>query len=180
MKSTMNEGIDMGEIFIEENGVYQIDCSKAIWATDEIHGEYHRACVQLKDCDFLVEDNESLYLIEYKNANIKNAENPAAFKPEEDKMLNKVIQKFYDSLHYIYLIEKKKPIEYIYVLEYPKGDIVTRKRLRNKMKQKLPFDLQDNIGTGNKLIEKVEVLSIEEWNTHEKYGIFPITQVATV
>ena len=152
----------MGEKFVEENGVYQIDCSKAIGATDQIHEVYHKAGVQLKDCDFLVEDNESFYLIEYKNANINNAENPAAFKPEEDKMLNKVVQKFYDSLHYLYLTGKKKPIEYIYVLEYPKGDIVTRKRLRNKMKQKLPFKLQDNIGTGNKLIEKVEVLSIEE------------------
>ncbi len=170
----------MGEKFVEENGVYQIDCSKAIWATDQIHEVYHKAGVQLKDCDFLVEDSESFYLIEYKNANINNAENPVAFKPEEDKMLNKVVQKFYDSLHYLYLTGKKKPIEYIYVLEYPKGDIVTRKRLRNKMKQKLPFKLQDNIGTGNKLIEKVEVLSIEEWNAHEKYGIFPITQVAAV
>ena len=27
----------MGEKFVEENGVYQIDCSKAIWATDQIH-----------------------------------------------------------------------------------------------------------------------------------------------
>ena len=180
MKSTINEGVDMGEKFVEENGAYQIDCSKAIWATDEIHEVYHKAGVQLKDCDFLVEDNESIYLIEYKNANINNAENPNAFKLEEDKMLNKVVQKFYDSLHYLYLAEKKKPIEYIYVLEYPKGDVVTRKRLRNKMKQRLPFELQDSFGTGKKLIDKVEVLSIEEWNTHEKYGMFPITQVAAV
>ena len=180
MKFMINEGGNMGGKFVEENGVYQIDCSKAVWATDEIHEAYHKAGIQLKDCDFLVEDNELLYLIEYKNANINNAEKPDAFKPEEDKMLNKVVQKFYDSLHYLYLTEKKKPIEYIYILEYPKGDIVTRKRLRNKMKQRLPFELQNSIGMGKKLIEKVEVLSIEEWNTHEKYGIFPITQVATV
>ena len=170
---------NMSKIFSEENGIYQIDCSKAIWATDQIHEIYHNAGVQLKDSDFLVEDQESLYLIEYKNANISNAEKPDAFKPEEDKMVNKVVQKFYDSLHYLYLTNKKKPLEYIYVLEYPKGDVVTRKRLRNKMKQRLPFELQNNIGMGKKLLEKVDVLSIDEWNAHEKYGAFPITQVTT-
>ena len=170
----------MRKIFAEENGVYQIDCSKAIWATDQIHEIYHNAGVQLKDSDFLVEDKKSLYMVEYKNANIQNAEKPDAFKPEEDKMVNKVVQKFYDSLHYLYLLDKKKPLEYIYVLEYPKGDIVTRKRLRNRMKQKLPFELQNNIGIGKKLLEKVDVLSIDEWNAHEKYGAFPITKVTTM
>lgn len=175
-----NEGNNMNKVLVEENGVYQIDCSKAIWATDQIHESYHDAGVQLKDCDFFVEDEVSLYLIEYKNANICNAEKPDAFKPEEDKMLNKVVQKFYDSLHYVYLTDKKKPIMYIYILEYPKGDVVTRKRLRNKMKQRLPFELQNSIGKGKKIIEKVEVLSIDEWNCHDKYKAFPITKVANI
>ena len=26
----------MGKFFTEENGQYQIDCSKAVWATDEL------------------------------------------------------------------------------------------------------------------------------------------------
>lgn len=168
---------DMNKIFAEENGVYQIDCSNAVWATDQIHEVYHNAGVQLKDSDFLLEDTETLYLVEYKNANVSNAEKPDAFKPEEDKMINKVVQKFYDSLHYLYLMNKTKPLVYIYVLEYPKGDVITRKRLRNRMKQKLPFELQNNIGQGKRLIEKVDVLSIDEWNAHEKYGAFPITQI---
>ena len=167
----------MNKIFAEENGIYQIDCSNAVWSTDQIHEVYHNAGVQLKDSDFLLEDTESLYLVEYKNANVSNAEKPNAFKPEEDKMVNKIVQKFYDSLHYLYLMNKTKPLEYIYVLEYPKGDVITRKRLRNRMKQKLPFELQNNIGQGKRLIEKVDVLSIDEWNTHEKYGAFPITQI---
>ena len=168
---------DLNKIFAEEHGVYQIDCSNAVWATDQIHEVYHNAGVQLKDSDFLLEDTETLYLVEYKNANVSNAEKPDAFKPEEDKMVNKVVQKFYDSLHYLYLMNKTKPLVYIYVLEYPKGDVITRKRLRNRMKQKLPFELQNNIGQGKRLIEKVDVLSIDEWNAHEKYGAFPITQI---
>jgi len=39
------------------------------------------------------------------------------------------------------------------------------------------FELQNNIGQGKRLIEKVDVLSIDEWNTHEKYGAFPITPI---
>lgn len=168
---------DMEKKFLEENGIYQIDCSKAVWATDEIHKVYHKAGVRLKDSDFLIESAESLYLVEYKNANIKGAEMPDAFKPEEDKKVNTVTQKFYDSLHYLYLKDKLRPVKYIYILEYPKGDIVTRKRLRNKMKQILPFELQNNIETGKKLIEEVDVLSIGEWNAHEEYGRYPITEV---
>ena len=45
------------------------------------------------------------------------------------------------------------------------------------MKQRLPFELQKNTGMGKKLIEKVEVLSIDEWNRHQKYGLFPIEKV---
>lgn len=167
----------MEKVFVEENGNYQIDCSKALWATDEVNEIYHKAGIQLKDSDFLIESNTSLYMVEYKNANINDAVNPNAFKPDSDKMLNKVVQKFYDTLHYLYLKNKYKPLQYIYVLEYPKGDIVTRKRLRNKMKQRLPFALQENIGQGRKLIEKVDVVSISEWNNNQEYGVYPIKNI---
>ena len=45
------------------------------------------------------------------------------------------------------------------------------------MKQRPPFELQNNIGAGKKLIEKFEVLSIEEWNAHEDYRRYPITKI---
>ena len=31
----------MNKVFVEENGVYQIDCTKALWATDAVHEIYH-------------------------------------------------------------------------------------------------------------------------------------------
>ena len=52
-----------------------------------------------------------------------------------------------------------------------------RKRLRNRLKKELPFALQENIGNGRKLIEKVDVVSIEEWNKDENYGKYPIVPV---
>ena len=64
----------MGKIFAEENGYYNIDCTNAVWATDEINTK----------------------------------------------------------------------------LEYPHGDSSSRKMVRNRLKGKLPFALQENIGKGKK------------------------------
>ncbi|HJA65258.1 hypothetical protein B5F07_06355 [Lachnoclostridium sp. An169] len=95
--------------------MYGIDCTKAVWATDRIHEDYHEAGVHLKDVDFLI--------------------------------------------------------------EYPNGDVTTRKRLRNKIKTELPFVLQENIGDGRKLIEKIDVVSIQEWNENKGYGAYPIRKL---
>lgn len=164
----------MGNVFTEENGNYMIDCSKALWATDELHEQYHTARCSLSDVDWIFETDRKIVLVEYKNANVAGVCYPEAFKPKEEKVIDKVVKKFYDSLHYLTLLGKTKPKEYIYILEYPNGDSVSRKMIRNRMKKKLPFLLQENIGEGKKLIEKLEVLSINEWNTNEQYGEFPI------
>ena len=164
----------MDKIFVEENGYYYIDCSKAVWATDEMNTQYHAAKCPLSDVDWIMETKEKLFLVEYKNANVEVAQNPEAFKPKDEKVLNKVTKKFYDSLHYLTLQGKEKPKEYVYILEYPNGDSSSRKMVRNRLKAKLPFELQENIGEGKRLIEKVDVFSIEEWNANEQYGEFPI------
>lgn len=164
----------MSNVFTEENGNYKLDCSKALWATDELHEQYHAAKCSLSDVDWILETDEKIVLVEYKNANVAGAHNPEVFKPKDEKVIDKVVKKFYDSLHYLTLLGKTKPKEYIYILEYPNGDSVSRKMVRNRMKKKLPFVLQGNIGEGRKLIEKLDVLSIDEWNTSERYGEFPI------
>ena len=164
----------MGNVFTEENGKYKIDCSKALWATDEVHNQYHAAKCSLSDVDWILETDERIVLVEYKNANVAEARNPEAFNPREEKVIDKVVKKFYDSMHYLTLQGKTKPKEYIYILEYPNGDSAARKMIRNRMKSKLPFLLQENVGEGRKLIEKLDVLSIGEWNANERYGEFPI------
>lgn len=163
--------------FTDENGQYCIDYSHALWATDDINQQYHLAHCFLSDVDWIIEIEEKILLVEYKNANIEGAANPDAFRPSDDNVLNKIARKFFDSLHYLTLLGKSKPIEYIFILEYPNSDSVSRRMIRNKLKVKLPFTLQDNIGK-KKLIEKVEVYSIEEWNENEEYGKYPITKCA--
>lgn len=173
----------MPAILIEENRKYGIDCKNALWATDEIHNLYHSCGMSdiLCDADFIVETEDSILLIEYKNANIPEAREHATaeteYNPSQPKKFNKIVSKYYDSLHFLRLKGKEKPIQYIFVVEYPKGDPVSRKLLRNRLKERLPFKLQERFDTGIKLIESVSVMNIVEWNADENYGRYPILPV---
>lgn len=167
----------MSNIFVEENGVYSIECTEAVWASDKMHRDYSEAGLHINDVDFVIESNTEIFLAEYKNANIPDAANPGAFNPLGDKKVSAATRKFFDALHYLRLLDKTKPVSYIYILEYPNGDKTMRKRLRNRLKMELPFTLQENIGKGRKLIEKVDVVSIEEWNKDRNYGKYPIVPV---
>lgn len=168
----------MNNIFVEENGAYSIDCTNAVWATDRMHQDYHEAGIHINDVDFLIENLTHILMVEYKNASLSNAANSKVFNPMVDKKISVATRKFYDSLHYLRLLDKDKPVQYVYVLEYPDGDVTTRKRLRNRLKTELPFALQEKIGNGNKLIDKVDVVSIREWNDDNNYGKYPIMQVS--
>lgn len=177
MKYMNCEEMFVNNIFIEENGTYCIDCRNAVWATDKMHEDYHNAGIHINDVDFLIENSTHILMVEYKNACLTNARSPEALRPMEDKKISVITRKFYDSLHYLSLLDKTKLVRYIYIIEYPNGDVTTRKRLRNRLKKELPFSLQDKMGNGKKLIEQVEVLSIDEWNTDSEYGNFPIKQI---
>ena len=47
-----------------------------------------------------------------------------------------------------------------------------RNIVRNRLKGRLPFLLQQQVGLQENLIDSLEVLSIAEWN--EKYAQFPL------
>lgn len=166
----------------EENNHYYIDCQKAVWASDEIHQLYHSCgLADLLPVDFVVETEDILLLIEYKNANIPEAREHATEKKEFDpftsRLIDKVAKKFYGSLHYVRLLGKDKPVHYVFVVEYPAANASSRRLLRASLKKRLPFDLQQEVGSGIKLIDDVSVLSISEWNAHETYGQYPILPI---
>lgn len=169
----------MPDRLIEENGRYALDCHNALWATDQIHTTYHQAKVRLKDVDFVLETEELLILVEYKNANIKGAVNPNAFQPNAEKRVEDIWRKYFDSLHYLELKRKMKPKHYVYILEYPNGDSTARRRLRVRIKNDLPFSLHTVLGIEQEMISEFSVLSIQEWNDHELYGKFPLVPIAT-
>lgn len=166
---------------IDENGDYGLEYANAVWASGQMHQDYHDSKVPLSDADFVLEDEASIMVIEYKNANTKKAKDTSfktpPFNPMDDKKFASIIRKFYDSLHYLHLLGKYKPVKYVYVVETPNGDKTMRKRLRDKMKTRLPFELQKKIDAGVMLIDKVDVLSIEEWNKHDEYGKYPLVKL---
>ena len=60
MKYIGFEEMKMKKIFTDENEEYGLDCSQAIWASDQLHQIYHDAKVQLSDADFMIENSEKL------------------------------------------------------------------------------------------------------------------------
>ena len=172
--------------YIEENGQYSIDCTAALWSTDEIHD-----CFQdpshtygvigfLCDVDFVIENESHILLVEYKNADIPGAAHPERFNPSSDGKLENVAKKFYDSSYWLYLAGKDKPRKYIYILEYPAGNSSSRLMVRNKLQQRLPFALQSKItNAGRKLIDDVKVVNISEWNADAELGKYPFQPVST-
>ncbi len=130
----------------------------------------------MKDIDFIIEQDDGILLLEYKNAAIgKAVEHGSNFDPYAEKIINNISEKYFDTLHYLHLLGKDKPKHYVWVLEYPYGSSVTRKILRNKIMKQLPFKLQESLSDKIKLIESFDVLSIAEWN--EKYGEYPFSGV---
>lgn len=112
-----------------------MDCSQAIWASDQLHQIYHDAKVQLSDADFMILITICIFWV---------SENQ-------------------------YII--------IYVVEAPGSDSTMRKRLRGRMKTLLPFSLQESLDTGIKMIDKVDVMSIAEWNNDDIYGKYPFVKL---
>ena len=170
--------------YIEENGVYAFDCTAAVWSTNQIHDYYqdqshaYGELYFLCDVDLVIESNDYIFLVEYKNANVPGAANPGAFVPDSGNKLENVAKKYFNSMHWLYLAGKDKPKKYIYVLEYPAGNSTSRLLVRNKLMKKLPFALQNALNSaGRKLINEVRVLSIAEWNADAELGIYPLQPV---
>lgn len=169
----------MKMMLTEENGVYQFDCTKALWATNEIRDQYFNARIHvLKNADFIIETEDELLIVEYKNATIHNAANPQAFHLNDDKMRDSLARKYYDSLPYLQLRGKNKPKRYIIIIEAESSDTTMRARLRERIAKELPFVLQCKMATGINILEEFEVLSISEWNAHPLYGNYPCLPVA--
>ena len=175
----------MERYLTEENGYYRMDCSNAVWATDELHDVYHRCGLtdHLCDADFVIETEDRIILVEYKNATIpravEHAEHTKEYNPKEQKNFNKIVRKFFDSLHYLRLKGINKPISYVFVVEFPKGNSTSRRLLRNNLKKHLPFKLQEEFSAGVKLIDSVDVVNIEEWNSDSIWSAFPLQPVPT-
>lgn len=168
MKSTWEEKQvnKVEQIFQDENHTCEFNFTKAQWAIDGLHNIYGQAKAGLSDVDYLVETEKEILLIEYKNADIEEAAHPERFNIKSDKKINNLVKKYYDSLPYLTLTKKGKNKRKIYVciLEYPGSDGASQRYVRNRLADKLPFALQKQINSGEKLIDEVHVWTIQDWN----------------
>lgn len=164
-----------GDVFVEENGFYKIDFTRADWAEGHLKQIYDSAKVSLSDVDFIAELQDHIVFVEYKNSSIPNAANPDAFNPASEESLNKIAKKYFDSLHYVRTTGKSKKVRYVYVVEADILGSSERLRIRNKLQAKLPFLLQQ--GKMQNLIDGLLVLSINEWNQDANYRAYPLTPV---
>ena len=95
----------MAGVLIEENGNYGIDCRNAVWASAEIHDAYHACGLPgiLCDADFVLETTDRILLVEYKNSAVPEARAHATetteYDPFQSEKFNKIVSKYYDSLH---------------------------------------------------------------------------------
>lgn len=161
-------------ILREENGAYQFDFSLAEYATDELHEVYKS--VPLADVDFIFK-HKTYFFVEYKNATINQKAKDSGFDPLSPKKLSNVVRKFYDSLIFVWACNDVAPVQYVYVMECKDNSPELKKLLREKLLDRLPFEFQRNSKIRNKMISGVEVLSIDDWNTHSTYSKFPITKI---
>lgn len=86
----------MKNILLDENGDYGLEYTNAVWASDQMHQDYHTAKVPLADADFLLEDEKFIMIVEYKNANTRKARDAGfktpQFNPMDDKKFASIVR----------------------------------------------------------------------------------------
>lgn len=165
------------KILWDENKKMRFDFSNAIDVFEphklaSMYSEY------LSDVDFVVEDKEKLICLEYKNANIKDANNSEAFQKKivEEPFWKKLAKKFYGTMFLVWASNKNKtdkPVQYVLLIEAnPELDHALKKRLVAKMLVHLPFAYQTINDIQRNVIDEFFLINLEEWN--ERYPQYPI------
>lgn len=161
-------------LYSEENVYYALSIDNNNNIICDLHETFHKNGVSiLCDADFVVKSDDSqIIILEYKNGTVGRAAEYTSFKPSDDKYIQKVARKFYDTMMYLNHMGYFNPMKYVYVLEFPDDDPVTRKFVRDQIITLLPFKLQQDSRIKHQLIDSFEVLSISEWN--EKYPLYQL------
>jgi len=160
-----------GARYRDENGKYEFDFAQCeVW-------EYHSLAqkTSLSDVDFVIDSKDEVIFLEYKNASINGVANPSAFlcKLKTEKFYHRIAKKFYGSLFLHWACRENEsdlPIVYILLIEHPEIDGKIRKKLREKICKQLPFSLKDEQSIKRSVLNKFEVLNLDEW--HQSFPMF--------
>ena len=165
------------KIFWDENHNVQFDFSKALNVFEphelaNLYSEY------LSDVDFVIEEEGKLICLEYKNGNVKNANNPDAFKHKmiKEEFWKRIAKKFYGTMFLVWACNKnqsEKSVQYVLLLEcIPGMDDALKKRFIMKMMRQLPFKYNARSEIHKKIIDNFSLVDLKEWK--EKYPQYPI------
>ncbi len=161
-----------GVKYRDENGRYEFDFSQCeVW-------EYHQLAqktTSLSDVDFVINSEDEVIFLEYKNASITGAANPSAFlcKLKTEEFYLRVSKKFYSILFLHWACrgnENDRPNVYTLLIEHPEIDGKIRKKLREKISKQLPIRLKGEPQIKRNVLNRFEVLNIDEW--HQAYPKF--------
>ena len=153
----------MDKIFTESDYNFDFTNSLNSYKADII--QYH----DLSAVDFVVETEDKVFLIEVKNpdciqATMQNREEffndlKSDLFPYKAgaKFTNMLLRKWVTGDFY------GKPITFVFVLEFKKLPNNMRRKLKEKIFNRLPFSLNKPSFKGKEKLEKFELLSIEEF-----------------
>lgn len=165
------------KILWDENKKAKFDFSNAV-SVFEPHELANLYSEYLSDVDFVVEEEEKLICLEYKNGNIKNAHNPKAFQDKiaGEEFWKKMAKKFYGTMFLVWACnknQKEKEVQYVLLMESGLGwDEAAKKRLTMRMLSCLPFKYQTRSEIQRKVIDEFCLMDLKEWE--EKYPQYPI------
>lgn len=156
------------KVLYDENKKMQFDFSDAL-AVFEPHALASMHSDYISDVDFVIEEEQRIICLEYKNANIQNAANPGALqkKLSGEEFWKKMAKKFYGTLFLIWACNRnpaEKCIQYVLLIEVnPSMDNALKKRFTAKMLKQLPFDYNGRIEIKRKIIDKFMIMDLQEW-----------------
>ena len=166
----------MDKIFTESGYCFDFTNSLNSYKADFV--QYH----DLSAVDFVVETENNVFFIEVKNpddkhSTIKNRkeffndlQNDLYPYKASAKFTNMLLRKWVTGDFY------HKPIIFVFILEYKELSCVIRRKLKDKIFNRLPFSLNKQEFEGKERFEKFELLSIEEFI--KLYPEFTIKEIA--
>jgi len=158
----------MSGIYRDESESYEINLEYSPWSMGgELQDIFRTAGSFLNAVDWIVETDDKLLLIEFKNYST-----PDATVDNREKFYQGILRKYYFTAYYLLACGWQKTMNYVFIAEAPNFDKIIGKRARNAMQRRLPFDLQQNLEISNTLIDYFRILSVAEWN--EMYPMFPL------
>ncbi|MBZ9623255.1 hypothetical protein G9F71_010355 [Clostridium sp. FP2] len=169
--------MNIKKYYIDENEKYRFE-----FADFSVY-EYHELAQEttiLSDVDFVIDMEDKLLLVEYKNADVEGVVNTNRFleKIKTQEFYAIIAKKYYNTLFLHWACERNKnevPIEYVLLIEHPAIDGKFRKQLRGKIYKQLPFKLTTKPEIKKAIFTKFEVLNLEEWR--QKFPIFKAIKI---